>query len=107
MKHILILIALFIMNTASAQKVYLTREGVQRLTKRLNECNYTKLELVRTKIQMVRLVDSISIIDSTFKADQSQLESRIQIREAEYKELQTKYNKVLALVPKRKQKQIK
>jgi hypothetical protein len=95
------------MNTASAQKVYLTREGVQRLTKRLNECNYTKLELVRTKIQMVRLVDSISIIDSTFKADQSQLESRIQIREAEYKELQTKYNKVLALVPKRKQKQIK
>jgi hypothetical protein len=107
MKHILILIALVIMNTASAQKVYLTREGVQRLTKRLNECNYTKLELVRTKIQMVRLVDSISIIDSTFKADQSQLESRIQIREAEYKELQTKYNKVLALVPKRKQKQIK
>ena len=107
MKHILILIALVIMNTASAQKVYLTREGVQRLTKRLNECNYTKLELVRTKIQMSRLVDSISIMDSVYKTTQSDLEREIQIRETEYKELQTKYNKVLGLVPKRKQKQIK
>ena len=107
MKHILILTALFIMNTASAQKVYLTREGVQRLTKRLNDCNYTKLELVRTKIQMSRLVDSISIMDSVYKTTQSDLERGIQIRETEYKELQTKYNKVLGLVPKRKQKQIK
>ena len=107
MKNILILIALFIVNTASAQKVYLTREGVQRLSKRLNDCNATQLELTRTKIQMIRLRDSIYKVDSIFKTNQSELESRIQIRENEYKELQTKYNKVLGLVPKRKQKQIK
>lgn len=107
MRYILILIGVLILNSVSAQKVYLTREGVQRLTKRLNECSSLKLELVRTKIQMTRLVDSISIIDSVYKTTQSDLESRIQIRETEYKELQTKYNKVLGLVPKRKQKQIK
>lgn len=104
MKYILIL--LFITNTAIAQKIYLTREGAQRLQKYLHNCKETERELLKVKAQNNILKQTLSERDSVFELTRIKLDSIIEIAEYDYNTLQKKYNEALNLVPKKKRKRL-
>jgi hypothetical protein len=104
MKYILTL--LLITNTAFAQKVYLTREGLQRLQKYLHTCKEMERELLKAKIQNNILRQTLAERDSVFELTRIKLDSIIEIAEQDYNMLQKKYDEALNLIPKRKRKKL-
>jgi hypothetical protein len=100
MKYILIL--LFITNTAIAQKIYLTKEGAQRLTKYLHNCKETERELLKVKTQNNILKQTLTERDSVFELTRIKLDSIIETAENDYNILQKKYDTALELIPKKK-----
>ena len=106
MKYVIILILLLFSNNIFSQKVYLTREGVQRLTKQLNDCRDRQNELLKLKVEMSKLKQTLSERDSIFEMTRIKLDMIIDIAEQDYMILEKKYNDALNLIPKRKLKKV-
>lgn len=104
MKYILIF--LLITNNALGQKVYLTREGVQRLTNQLRVCRETQYELIKVKSEVINLKKTITEKDSISKLFHIKLDSIIETSNEKYKLLENKYNEALALIPKKKRRKL-
>jgi hypothetical protein len=107
MKSIILLILLIITNNLFSQKVYLTREGVQRLTKQLNDCRDRHYELLKLKVEMSKLKQTLNEKDSVFELTRRKLDTIIDISEQKYKILEIKYNDALNLIPERKKRKLK
>lgn len=107
MKNTLIIILLIITNNVFSQKVYLTREGIQRLTKQLNDCRDRQNELLKLKVEMSKLKQTLNEKDSVFELTRKKLDTIIDIAEQNYKILEKKYNDALNLIPERKKRKLK
>ncbi len=107
MKYILLLILLINTNEIFSQKVYLTREGVQRLTKQLNDCRDRQNELLKLKVEMSKLKETLNEKDSIFEMTRKKLDTIIDVAEQNYKILEIKYNDALSLIPERKKRKLK
>ncbi len=107
MKYLLLLILLVTTNDIFSQKVYLTREGVQRLTKQLNDCRDRQNELLKLKVEMSKLKQTLNEKDSVFEMTRKKLDTIIDIAEQNYKILEIKYNDALNLIPERKKRKLK
>lgn len=97
---------MLITNNAVGQKVYLTREGVQRLTKQLRDCRETQNELIKVKSEVINLKKTITEKDSVSNLFHIKLDSIIEISDKKYKLLEYKYNEALALIPKKKRRKL-
>ena len=106
MKYVIILILLLFSNNIFSQKVYLTREGVQRLTKQLNDCRDRQNEFLKLKVEMSKLKQTLSERDSIFEMTRIKMDMIIDIAEQDYMILEKKYNDALNLIPKRKLKKV-
>jgi hypothetical protein len=107
MKYLLLLILLITTNDIFSQKVYLTREGVQRLTKQLNDCRDRQNELLKLKVEMSKLKQTLNEKDSIFEMTRKKLDTIIDVAEQNYKILEIKYNEALNLIPERKKRKLK
>jgi hypothetical protein len=107
MKYILLLILLITTNDIFSQKVYLTREGVQKLTKQLNDCRDRQNELLKLKVEMSKLKQTLNEKDSIFEMTRKKLDTIIDVAEQNYKILEIKYNDALNLIPERKKRKLK
>jgi CII-binding regulator of phage lambda lysogenization HflD len=107
MKYLLLLILLITTNDIFSQKVYLTREGVQRLTKQLNDCRDRQNELLKLKVEMSKLKQTLNEKDSIFEMTRKKLDTIIDVAEQNYKILEIKYNEALGLIPERKKRKLK
>lgn len=107
MKYIVIFILLILTNNGYSQKVYLTREGVQRLTKQLNDCRDRQTELLKLKVEMSKLKQTLNEKDSVFEMTRKKLDTIIDITEQDYRILEKKYNEALNLIPERKKRKLK
>jgi CII-binding regulator of phage lambda lysogenization HflD len=107
MKYLLLLILLVTTNDIFSQKVYLTREGVQRLTKQLNDCRDRQNELLKLKVEMSKLKQTLNEKDSIFEMTRKKLDTIIDVAEQNYKILEIKYNEALGLIPERKKRKLK
>jgi hypothetical protein len=107
MKYSLLLILLITTNDIFSQKVYLTREGVQRLTKHLNDCRDRQNELLKLKVEMSKLKQTLNEKDSIFEMTRKKLDTIIDVAEQNYKILEIKYNEALGLIPERKKRKLK
>jgi glucosamine 6-phosphate synthetase-like amidotransferase/phosphosugar isomerase protein len=107
MKYLLLLILLITTNDIFSQKVYLTREGVQRLTKQLNDCRDRQNELLKLKVEMSKLKQTLNEKDSIFEITRKKLDTIIDVAEQNYKILEIKYNEALGLIPERKKRKLK
>lgn len=107
MKRIIPIILLSIFVTeAYCQKVYLTREGLQRLTKRLQQCEIIEIKLARATKEITDLKRTLTERELEFLEERAILNTIIAKGEEDYKELEKRYERVLRLVPRRKRKLI-
>lgn len=107
MKSIFLLILLIFTNCVFSQKVYLTREGVQKLTKQLNDCRDRQNELLKLKVEMSKLKQTLIEKDSIFEITRNTLDIIIDNAEQDYIKLEKKYNDALNLIPERKKRKLK
>lgn len=104
MKSTLFFIMLLISQISFAQKMYINREGISRLTKKMEACKLLEKKLIYTSNQVVELRNAIVENEIEFEYKLSKLDSIIAIAEHDYIELEKKYQKALELIPKRKRK---
>lgn len=89
-----------------SQKVYINREGIARLTKRIEACKLVEKRLVYSNYQISQLRIALIENEIEFENKVSKLDSVIAIAEYDFSELQKKYERALELVPKRKRNKL-
>lgn len=87
-----------------AQKIYMTREALTRLTYRLNQCALLEKRLAYMTREITALKREITNRELDFLFEKAKLDSIIANGEADMNELRNKYERTLKLVPKRKRK---
>jgi hypothetical protein len=100
-----IAICLLYINSYS-QKVYINREGVARLTKRMEACKLMEKRLAYSNYQISQLRIAIIENEIEFENKLNKLDSVIAIAENDFVELENRYKEALDLIPKRKRKLI-
>lgn len=107
MKLIIPIILLGIFTTESyCQKVYLTREAVVKLTKKLQECQFNERKVEQLSKYVNDLKKEIALREERFQEVVGRLDSIIAVAEEEYSKIESKYDKAIKLIPKRKRKLI-
>lgn len=101
----IILLSIFATETY-CQKVYLTREGLQRLNKRLEHCEIIETKLVRATKEITDLKRTLTDRELEFLEEKAKLDSIIAKGQEDYEVLEKRYERVLKLVPKKKRKYI-
>ena len=109
MRRIFLLLTTGIMMTSGiyAQKVYITREALTRLTRRLSQCEVIEQRLTYTTREITTLKRVITNRELDFLFEKARLDSIIANGEADMYELKDKYERALRLVPKRKRRLIR
>ena len=109
MRRIFLLLTTGIMMTSGiyAQKVYITREALTRLTRRLSQCEVIEQRLTYTTREITALKRVITNRELDFLFEKARLDSIIANGEADMYELKDKYERALRLVPKRKRRLIR
>ena len=109
MRRIFLLLTTGIMMTSGiyAQKVYITREVLTRLTRRLSQCEVIEQRLTYTTREITALKRVITNRELDFLFEKARLDSIIANGEADMYELKDKYERALRLVPKRKRRLIR
>ena len=109
MRRIFLLLTTGIMMTSGiyAQKVYITREALTRLTRRLSQCEIIEQRLAYTTREITELKRVITNRELDFLFEKARLDSIIANGEADMYELKDKYERALRLVPKRKRRLIR
>ena len=109
MRRIFLLLTTGIMMTSGiyAQKVYITREALTRLTRRLSQCEIIEQRLAYTTREITTLKRVITNRELDFLFEKARLDSIIANGEADMYELKDKYERALRLVPKRKRRLVR
>jgi hypothetical protein len=109
MRRIFLLLTTGIMMTSGiyAQKVYITREALTRLTRRLSQCEVIEQRLTYTTREITALKRVITNRELDFLFEKARLDSIIANGEADMYELKDKYERALRLVPRRKRRLIR
>jgi hypothetical protein len=109
MNRIFLLLTVGAMMTGNiyAQKVYMTRESLIRLTRRLEQCAITEQRLAYTTRQIAELKRTLTDRELDFLFEKAKLDSIIANGEADMYELKNKYERALRLVPRRKRRLIR
>ena len=109
MRRIFLLLTTGIMMTSGiyAQKVYITREVLTRLTRRLSQCEIIEQRLAYTTREITTLKRVITNRELDFLFEKARLDSIIANGEADMYELKDKYERALRLVPRRKRRLIR
>ena len=109
MRRIFLLLTTGIMMTSGiyAQKVYITREALTRLTRRLSQCEIIEQRLTYTTREITTLKRVITNRELDFLFEKARLDSIIANGEADMYELKDKYERALRLVPRRKRRLIR
>jgi hypothetical protein len=109
MNRIFLLLTVGAMMTGNiyAQKVYMTREALIRLTRRLEQCAITEQRLAYTTKQLTELKRTLTDRELDFLFEKAKLDSIIADGEADIYEMRKKYERALRLVPKRKRRLIR
>ena len=109
MRRIFLLLTTGIMMTSGiyAQKVYITREALTRLTRRLSQCEIIEQRLAYTTREITTLKRVITNRELDFLFEKARLDSIIANGEADMYELKDKYERALRLVPRRKRRLIR
>jgi hypothetical protein len=89
-----------------SQGVYLSRQGVTRLTKRIEACKLLEKRLQYSNNQVEQLRIALVAREIEFESRLSRLDSVIAIAEYDLSEMQIKYDKAISLIPKRKRKKL-
>lgn len=107
MKRIIPIILLSIFVTeAYCQKVYLTREGLKRVSDRLQQCALIEVKLNRATKEITDLKRTLTERELEFLEEKAKLDSIIAKGQEDFEELEKRYERVLKLVPKKKRKYI-
>ena len=93
-------------NTSFSQGVYLSRQGVTRLTKRIEACKLLEKRLQYSNNQVEQLRIALVEREIEFENRLSKLDSIIAVAEYDLSEMQIKYDKAISLIPKRKRKRL-
>ena len=109
MNRIFLLLTVGAMITGNiyAQKVYITREALTRLTRRLEQCAIIEQRLAYTTRQITELKRTLTNRELDFLFEKAKLDSIIANGEADMYELRNKYERALKLVPRRKRRLIR
>lgn len=109
MRRIFLLLTTGIMMTSNiyAQKVYITREALTRLTRRLSQCEIIEQRLAYTTREITELKRVITNREVYFLFEKAKLDSIIANGEADMYELKDKYERALRLVPRRKRRLVR
>ena len=104
MKIVLSIAMCFLFINSYSQKIYISRDGISRLTKRIEACKLLEKRLAYTNNQVVQLRMVLIEREIQYEEHISKLDSVIANAEYDFSELQKKYERALELVPKRKRK---
>jgi hypothetical protein len=104
---LLLTVGAMITGNIYAQKVYMTREALIRLTRRLEQCAITEQRLAYTTRQIAELKRTLTDRELDFLFEKAKLDSIISNGEADMYELRNKYERALRLVPRRKRRLIR
>lgn len=109
MNRIFLLLTVGVVMTGNiyAQKVYMTRETLTRLTRRLTQCEIIEQRLVYTTKQITELKRTLTNRELDFLFEKAKLDSIIANGDADIYELRNKYERALKLVPRRKRRLIR
>ena len=109
MRRIFLLLTTGIMMTSGiyAQKVYITREALTRLTRRLSQCEIIEQRLAYTTREITTLKRVITNRELDFLFEKAKLDSIIANGDADMYELKDKYERALRLVPRRKRRLVR
>ena len=109
MRRIFLLLTTGIMMTSGiyAQKVYITREALTRLTRRLSQCEVIEQRLAYTTREITELKRVITNRELDFLFEKAKLDSIIANGDADMYELKDKYERALRLVPRRKRRLVR
>ena len=109
MNRIFLLLTVGAMMTGNiyAQKVYMTRETLTRLTRRLTQCEIIEQRLIYTTKQITELKRTLTDRELDFLFEKAKLDSIIANGDADIYELRNKYERALKLVPRRKRRLIR
>ena len=109
MRRIFLLLTTGIMMTSGiyAQKVYITREALTRLTRRLSQCEIIEQRLAYTTREITTLKRVITNRELDFLFEKARLDSIIANGDADMYELKDKYERALRLVPRRKRRLVR
>ena len=109
MNRIFLLLTVGAMMTGNiyAQKVYMTRETLTRLTRRLTQCEIIEQRLIYTTKQITELKRTLTDRELDFLFEKAKLDSIIANGDADIHELRNKYERALKLVPRRKRRLIR
>lgn len=106
MKLFLSIIFCFICYISFSQKVYLTREAVIKLTKKIEACKLLEKRLQYSNNQIEQLKISLVEREIEFENRLGKLDSIIADAEYDLSEMQIKYDRAINLIPKRKRKRL-
>ena len=106
MKLFLSVIICFFSYASFSQGVYLSRQGVSVLTKKIEACKLLQKKLQYSNNQIEQLRIALVEREIEFENRLSKLDSVIAIAEYDLSEMQTKYDKAISLIPKRKRKRL-
>ena len=106
MKIFLSVIICFFSYTSFSQGVYISRQGVTRLTKKIEACKLLEKRLQYSNNQIEQLRISLVEREIEFEHQLSKLDSIIAVAEYDLSEMQIKYDKAISLIPKRKRKRL-
>jgi len=106
MKLFLSLVICFFSYTSFSQGIYLSRQGLTRLTKRIEACKLLEKRLQYSNNQIEQL--RVALVEREIEFDNrlSKLDSIIAVAEHDLSEMQIKYDSAISLIPKRKRKKL-
>ena len=106
MKIVLSIAMCFLFINSYSQKIYISKEGVVRLNKKIEACKLLEKRLAYTNNQVSQL--RCALIEKEIEHEEriSKLDSIIANAEYDFSELQKKYERAVELVPKRKRKRL-
>ncbi len=106
MKLFLSVIICFFSYSSFSQGVYLSRQGVSVLTKKIEACKLLQKKLQYSNNQIEQLRIALVEREIEFENRLSKLDSVIAVAEYDLSEMQVKYDIAISLIPKRKRKRL-
>lgn len=106
MKIVLSIAMCFLFINSYSQKIYISKEGVVRLNKKIEACKLLEKRLAYTNNQVSQLRCALIEKEIEHEEQISKLDSIIANAENDFVELQKKYERALELIPKRKRRKL-
>ena len=106
MRRFFLLLTMGIMMTSGiyAQKIYMTREALTRLTYKLNQCALLEKRVNYMTREITELKRTLTDRELDFLFEKARLDSIIANGDADIYELRNKYERALRLIPKHKRR---